>query len=392
MNCLIIGIPESARVAGFLEAASAGGWPPCPVASWREVLEGGWEPPAGAPRLVRLESPGRNWPTEQRLLELGAGEPDPEDPGTSKAFDTGTGAAPCFDRLSLEQLAAMSEPAGRIVAMRQWYLGWRSALRRLESRLPGAVFLNSPASIAILFDKAACQQRLEAGGCPVPPALGIPASADALMAMMRQAGRRRVFLKTCHGSSASGVVALESSPAHGIQAFSTVELHSLKGRTLIFNRRPGAWTRGWAEVRPLLDAVCRQRALAQVWVPKAGWRGKTMDLRIVTIAGRARHMVVRLSRSPLTNLQLRNVRGDTAAFESERPAWARAARRAAEQAADCFPDCLTLGIDIALTPDGRPWVLEANAFGDHLPGCLYEGLNPWEWQVREGGGGRVISY
>ena len=46
LNRLVIGIPESARVAGFLDAAAAAGWPPCAVASWRDVLPESWQPPA----------------------------------------------------------------------------------------------------------------------------------------------------------------------------------------------------------------------------------------------------------------------------------------------------------------------------------------------------------
>src|SRR5204863_6925666 len=134
-------------------------------------------------------------------------------------------------------------------------------------------------------------------------------SFDELWESMRQAGRRRVFLKPCHGSSASGVVALESGP-NDIQAFSTIEIVVASDGPRLYNRRRIQIWRGAAEVRRLVDAVCGERCLAQVWIPKAGMSGRTFDLRVVVIGGRARHVMVRLGRGPMTNSQLLGGKGD----------------------------------------------------------------------------------
>lgn len=365
---VLIGIPESSRILSFCEAADALGWPATQVHSWAEILPDCALAAHGD--LIRLDSPGRNWTTEAKLLLLGWSQSDPEDPAGRQ-----------YTRIAPEEIATFGEPAGRIVAMRQWYLGWQSALTRLAENQPGARFWNAPAAIAQLFDKEACQRRLESVGCPMPATLGIPTSFDDLVERMRTHRRARIFLKSCHSSSASGIAALESGP-RGFQAFSTTLLVERNGRQTLWNSRPGKLYRSLSEIRTLVDALCRQRTQAQVWLPKLGWAGHRIDFRVVTIAGRAAHTVLRMSRTPFTNLQLRNHRGNLTSFAEKHPDLLARVRAVAEQAASAFPDCFTLGVDVALSPSGRAYVLEANAFGDHLPGCLFEGSDPYTAQLR----------
>src|SRR6185312_4263738 len=99
-----------------------------------------------------------------------------------------------------------------------------------------------------------------------------------------------------------------------IQAFSTLEIIHSADETLLYNRRRIQVSRGAAEVRRLVDMVCGQRCLAQVWIPKAGIEGRPFDLRVVVIGGRARHVMVRLGRGPITNSQLLGGKGDTEAL------------------------------------------------------------------------------
>ena len=58
----------------------------------------------------------------------------------------------------------------------------------------------------MLFDKPRCQRRLSAAGVPVPESFGAPTGFDEVSERLRTV--RRAFLKSAHGSSASGVVAL----------------------------------------------------------------------------------------------------------------------------------------------------------------------------------------
>lgn len=375
MQFVVIGHPETSRVASFCEAAREAGIATPIVVPWHDVLSGSLERSGRIPHgaSIRIETPGRNWPSELRLLRLGASERDEEDPDGS-----------IRSRFAATKLNELSETPGRIIALRQWFLGWRRTLRELCAAVDRdeQCWTSHPDDIVTLFDKETCQSRLVEGGCPMPPSLGVPADFADLYERMRAAGRARVILKSCHSSSASCAVALESSGSR-IQAFSTVDVIDHPDGLRLFNIRPGRWYRDLAGVKRLVDAVCRERVQAQVWIPKLGWNQRRVDLRVVTIGGRAKHTVIRLSGTPFTNLQLRNSRGDLEAFrrdfgnETLEVVW-----DAAERAAQCFPRCITLGVDIALgARRDRAWVLEANAFGDQLPNSHVDGWDTYRWQI-----------
>ena len=361
----IVGVPDSERVKTFCNAAIAAGFRPPVVQPWSEFLPHGEIDPRAT--HVRLETPGRNWDTERKLLLLGAAETDEADP-TGKHFE----------RIDAPDLERLGEPVGRVYAMRQWYLGWRRALDQLLECAKARRFFNDPRSVATLFDKEKCQRQMEAGGCAMPASLGTPVNFEDLWERMRTHGKRRVFLKSCHGSSASCVVALESA-GNQIQAFSTALLAG--SPPVLWNTRPGKLYRELREVIAVVNAVCRQRAQAQVWVPKCGWADHRIDFRVVTVAGTPTHAVLRMSKTPLTNLQLRNQSGDFTAFAAANPEGVERVYEQARQAARCFPECLSLGIDVALSSTNRAYVLEANAFGDFLQPRHLRGTHPYDTQL-----------
>jgi hypothetical protein len=368
--------PESRRVEGFC-AASAKLLRQYPaLVPWQWVLENApWparlEPP---PRWLRLESPGRNWTVEKAILLRGAAIEDEE-------------ATHGWARLSAPEIQVLEHDPGRVYPMRQWYLGWRSLLQQLSSWAAGSCFANrwlcSPEQVATMYDKAACQQLFERAGFPTPPALGIPAGFDELWEMMKRSGRRRIFLKPCHGSAATGIVALES---HGnkLQAHSTLELAGEPGASRMYNHRQIRVHRSPAEVRRLVNEICRHRCIAQAWIPKAGLHGRPFDLRVVVIGGIAGHVMVRLGRGPMTNSQLLGGKGDVALLRSKMKsgAWERMLTSCERAFYECFPFSLYAAFDVLVEPDFQTiHFLEANAFGDLLPGLLYRGYTTYEWEV-----------
>jgi glutathione synthase/RimK-type ligase-like ATP-grasp enzyme len=345
---------------------------------WKCVLEGAASETLldDAPRFLRLESPGRNWKVEQALLLQGATIEDEE-------------AASGWRRFDEEKVSSLSIDPGRVLPMRQWFLGWRHTLRYLSSwaerRGLSSHWLCPPEDVICMFDKSPCQQALDLAGIAVPPSLGIPRNFDELWELMRQAGRPRIFLKPCHGSSASGVVALESG-ANDIQAFSTLEVVDHAEGVRLYNRRHIHARRGAAEVRRLVDAVCGERCLCQVWVPKAGISGRTFDLRVVVIGGRTRHVMVRFGRGPMTNSQLLGGKGDVETVRRRMgdEAWSQMLQLCENTMTKCFPRSLYSGLDVLIEPDFQTArVLELNAFGDLLPWTLHEGRDTYTWEVEE---------
>lgn len=374
MRWVVVGNPDNRRV-GLLQAALASaGLAPARVLAWIDLLRGraALEEALAPGTVLRLESPGEDAAVERELIALGADLPDPERPRAARIPAAGARALP--------------DERGRLRFPRQWYLGFRAALLRcaaaLEAAPPGVVPTSDPRDVACMFDKPACQARLAAAGVAIPPGLGSIASWDELRAAMRAAGRPRVFVKLSAGSSASGVVALETRPGQ-VLAHTTVELVRQGGEARLYNSLRVRRYTDEREVALIVDALLAEGAQVEAWLPKATLAGRRFDLRVVAIDGRAKHVVVRTSRSPLTNLHLGNRRGDPAAARAllGEPRWAEALTLV-ERAAGAFPRTRHLGVDLLVGASLRRLaVLEVNAFGDLLPHALHEGRDTYAAEV-----------
>lgn len=338
----VVGNPGNRRVTLFARAVRAAGLPAPVVVPWARVAAGRVAVPEGS--WVRVDSPGE----------------DAEVAGL---------------------LAGTSVDPYRVEGSAAWYQGFRSALARLRADVtgaPGARLLNDPDDIAVMFDKRRCHAVLRAAGVRVPPALPPVTCYGELRERMRAAGMPRVFVKPAHGSSASGVVALA---AHGrrVRAVTSVEL---AGTRLYNSLRVRAYE-DEGEVETVIDRLCADRVHVERWLPKASLGGKVVDLRVLVVAGRPTHAVVRASTTPMTNLHLGNARGDLTALRDlmgER-AWTTAMDTCVRAAA-CFPGSLHVGVDLLVSANGRRHaVAEVNAFGDLLPGLEHQGRDTYAEQV-----------
>ncbi len=370
MIFVVVGNPGGRRVELFQAALARLGRAPAQVVGYADLLAGRAEL-AGviAPgALLRIDSPGKDFAVERAILALGADRPD----------DGG------YARLPARPALALPFDKGRILYPRQWYRGFCALLAEVERQrapCPPHTSLNDTAEIALLFDKPRCHAHLAARGIPVPPSLGPVRSYEGLRARMRERGCRRVFVKLAHGSSASGVVAYRTQNGRH-RATTTVEMVRRGGALYLYNSRAIRTYDDPREIARLVDALCRHHVHVERWIPKAGLGDRAFDLRVVTIAGRARHVVARLSASPMTNLHLLNARSDAAPVRDRMGAAWDAALATCERVAAAFPGSLHLGIDLLITPDFRSHaVLEVNAFGDLLPGVLDGGVDTYTAEI-----------
>lgn len=368
---IIIGNPDNRRVGLFQNALSSRGQPTAVVFSYLDLLSGLRhiaEIPPGA--IVRIDSPGESFEVEKLLLAAGIEAAGQEHAPTLCAED--------LDNLPFDR--------GRIINTRQWYLGFVRVLHELQAcfaRRPDLTVCNWPAEIATMFDKAACHRHCQNAGLPVPEVLlDNIGTFDDLITAIDSSGLRRVFIKPAHGSSASGVVALHRRRDE-FEAITSAEIVRGHGETRLYNSLKIRRYTDVADVRDLIEALLPHRVHVEKWLPKAALGRAVCDLRVLVIAGEPMHVVVRTSRSPLTNLHLGNRRGDLTKFREQVPAaqW-EAALKTCRGAAACFPNSLHLGVDLLFTPNLRKhYVLEINAFGDLLPNVAFEGKNCYEAQV-----------
>jgi len=271
---------------------------------------------------------------------------------------------------------------GELSLSAAWFTGLSRAMNRIAAtlaRLPHVRVLNAPDELLLMTDKLRCQQHLQAHRVPVPRLLG-PIEGDAhLRALLDEHGLDRVFVKARYGSSASGVVAYRRNRRGAEQATSSAHLvQGPDGARLYNDKRLRRYERR-ADIAQLVDLLAIQGAYAEAWLPKPRHGSGHYDLRVLTIGGQPAHRVARVGAAMMTNLHLDNRRADADALldTADQAALALAAR----QAASAFPASHVIGLDI-VARHGRAHVLEANAFGDLLPGLLYQGLDSYAAQLQ----------
>ena len=325
----LVGNLENRRIRDFAAAWLALGQPPPTLIDYQEL-------PSSAPPVdvLRIDSPGENAALATRLISMGG--------------------APRGAQLE----------HGEVAYLREFQLGYCQLLACIEAwRLPA---FSAPCEIATMFDKWQCHQGFVAAGLSRPPSVLAPASYSDWQKQRPDYGR--LFLKPLHGSSSSGVCALRW----------TVTRQQLKSPIRIANGRLYNSLRvrsyeSWEEIEFILSRLLPHGMIAETWIPKLSLPDGAVDVRVLVIAGEARHCVVRQSNSPMTNLHLGNRRAQPHGLEEPLVA----ASQLAEQAAACFPNSLYAGVDVLLDLKGKPYVGEINAFGDLLPGLTHNNEDPY---------------
>lgn len=347
---IILGSPGNRRITLFQQALARVGQRPATVLPYEELLHSQRAIPKGA--VVRIESPGENETVSQLLIRRGAAVTGCDVEAVGRRVD--------------------DTEVGEIVFPDLWYAGWSDLLSVLDTT--AATWMNSPRDIDVMFNKPSCHAHLQAAGIPLAERLGSVRSYEELRELMRSTDTRRVFIKLESASSASGVVALETS-RNRIQATTSTELINAADGPRLFNSLRLQRYTNEHDVAQLISALASYGMTVERWLPKAGWKERTFDLRVVVIAGEVRHLVMRTSQSPLTNLHLGNQRGDVEELLRSIPDTAReAAWDSCRRVADVFSGSLYFGVDLMFTPGFRQHaILEVNAFGDLLPGVLDRG-------------------
>lgn len=364
---IIIGTPGDRRVTLFQEALAGLDLPPASVIAYADLLENRVDLDTAIPRdaIVRIESPGKDWAVNRALALAG------------RALKKEGVAFPPL------------ETPGDYIPSWAWYNGFCTCLDQLKSLTSRSdlVWMNHIPDIRQMFDKWECAKQFLSADVPVPKHMSQDEFAEEDEDELELLPR--FFIKSRYGSSGTGMTAIQRNG--NAQRFEETMYTTLAMyRDHLINTR---------RLRRVVgeDVLITDEALQrwveyedytfhfETWIPKATIPGGAFDLRIVMIAGRMRHIVVRVSQSPITNLHLLNKRGD---FEEVRQrlsdsAWHRI-EETCEKVAALFPNSLYMGIDLLITATwNKHYVLEVNAFGDLLPNVLHEGEDTYTAEIKE---------
>ncbi|HEY8428493.1 MAG TPA: STM4014 family protein [Sandaracinaceae bacterium] len=362
---VLVGNPDNRRVVDFARALSRAGHAPPRIVAHASLIE---DPSRllslpDEPAWVRIDSVGESSEVDRLLWRAGRAEAEQLN----------------VEVVSERELERDPPARGRLLAPRQHYLGLTRYLIALDAVLrerPRWRVLTPPSSVIELFDKRRCWERHREAGIPVPDALPPTRDVDALLEALRERGWSAAYVKLTSGSSASGLAVVRW--AHGRPVVMTTMRRTRAGwfNSLRLQRAEGALA------REALAYLLREGAHVERSVPKARFERRFCDLRVLLVEGEPAFVVLRTSTHPITNLHLGGRRGDAERFLAELPgaSWTRA-MQTCRRAAQLF-SCFHLGLDVLFEPDlERHRVLEANAFGDLLPGTAPDGVDVYGYQA-----------
>lgn len=370
LQIVLIANPQTRRVELFQQALAALALPPAQLISYEDLLNQcctltSWE---RTNAYFRFDAPERNFATDCGFIAAGAD----------------IDAHGLHQRISAAAAFNLPEDKGRILYPRQWYLGWRSRLQTWTQSLQNPI-LNHPDDIAVMFDKIQCQRLLAEAGIPIARSLTHTypiGNYEQLKDRMENENCDRVFVKLAHGSSASGIVAYERR-GHLERAITTVERVVVAGELRLYNSRNVRQYTNPTHIAEIINFLARETIQVEAWIPKARIEGREFDVRVVVIGGKARQVVLRLGKSPMTNLHLgsdrRTLEDLPAALTPD--AWTTMLETC-ERTAACFSKTFYCGIDLLIAPNFRDhFILEVNAFGDLLPDISWNGQDTYTTQL-----------
>lgn len=251
--------------------------------------------------------------------------------------------------------------------MQENLLVYQDILKRIASC--GCRFLNTPEAILNVLDKRAAKKELAKHGIPVTDmVLDNVNSAAGLTRFMRENKEYSVFIKPVNYSGAAGVLAFRLNPVNGCmklytscrlkdgRLYNTKKLFAIDNNTEIINIIDKLSGKASAGSMPGL--------VVERWYPKDSFNGRSYDLRVVFQFGNVRHIVVRQSDGPVTNLHLNNNAVDFK--ELNLPGnIAGDITEVCSKAAGVFKGLDVCGIDVMLDRGSRkPRIIEINGQGD----------------------------
>ncbi len=242
-------------------------------------------------------------------------------------------------------------------------------------------FLNSPEAIWQLLDKKRTKEYLQKHNIPATQMFSEDIQEpEQLISQMHENHCYSVFVKPRYFSGAAGVAAFRVQPASGkMMLYTSCRLENKE----LINTKNLSKLSGCSEIIDILEKLLTLGCVVERWHPKADFRGKSYDLRVVFQYGHIAHIVVRQSDGPITNLHLNNQALDVQSLGLDAGMLQNIADICSRATAG-FEGLNMSGIDILLEKKTmRPLIIEMNGQGDLIYQDIFGENNIYREQVEK---------
>ena len=173
----------------------------------------------------------------------------------------------------------------------------------------------------------------------------------------------KCFIKLRYGSGSTGVIAYSNNPKiKEEKIFTSLNYTKENGNKTFFSTYN---VRSYTEkniIRDMVNWVIENGAHIEKWIPKLVYEKKGFDTRAFVLDKKSEYLLSRFSSSPITNLHLKNERKESEEFLEKDET--EIIKKASEEVMSLFSKSLYSGIDIVLTNNLKPYVIDVNPFGD----------------------------
>ena len=291
----------------------------------------------------------------------------------------------CFADLTGNPATGFQKRHGQIYPQAPFVEGTFSSVKSASdlANKQGVPCTADPNAVSLFMDKSRTHAFCQAHDFPVPQKLPGAKSCKELENQMSDLGFRRVFMKLRYGSAASGVLAIEKQ-GQRLRILTSTEMKKSGDEIILYNSLK---IRKYLEqdARFLIDHMLANFEIhTEEWIPKLRLDDKPADIRLLVIDQKPAHLVLRSSSGPITNLHLGNQRHAADTLRNILPAaiW-DGIHSLGEAIGQLFPDQFCFGLDIGIDRKmERIFIIEINAFGDHLHHVDFDGMDPYTYQLR----------
>lgn len=173
----------------------------------------------------------------------------------------------------------------------------------------------------------------------------------------------KCFIKLRCGSGSEGVIAYSNNPRFNEEKIHT-SLNYSKEENIFYSGYKVNSTTEKDIIKKLINWVFENGAHVETWIPKDRYNGLAFDTRSIVIDKKSEYLLGRLSKTPITNLHLKNERKESIEYLNEEKL--NTIKTASEAVMNVFNNSFLAGIDVVNSRNGKPYIIDVNPFGDLL--------------------------
>ncbi|EDS78478.1 conserved hypothetical protein [Clostridium botulinum C str. Eklund] len=273
-----------------------------------------------------------------------------------------------------------------IIAPAQWYFGIKEMFYNIESILSmykeKSIFMTTNIKeTLIMMDKKLTYDFLKDNmkAFYLPKRLKNYKNYDEFR---EETGSKylKCFIKLRYGSGSEGVIAYSNNPRLNEEIIYT-SLNYSKNEKIFFSTYKVNCIKDKDIIKKMIDWVLENDAHIEMWIPKSKYKGQAYDTRAIVINKKVEYLLSRLSKTPITNLHLKNDRMESEEFiEHEK---IETIKKASMSVMQIFENSFISGIDVVMSTGNKPYIIDVNPFGDLLHHLIGTEKNIYYKEIEE---------